>query len=42
MTKAGYQKAFNILAGFEGDLNGERHRGLVSGWKAAGLPTETG
>jgi rhodanese-related sulfurtransferase len=38
MTKAGYQKAFNIASGFEGDLDDTRHRGAISGWKAAGLP----
>jgi len=38
MTRAGFEKAFNIAGGFEGDLNGEGHRGLTNGWKAAGLP----
>ena len=38
MAQAGYQKAFNIVGGFEGDLNGERHRGTENGWKAADLP----
>jgi rhodanese-related sulfurtransferase len=38
MTRAGYEKAFNIAGGFEGDLDQEGHRGMVSGWKAAGLP----
>jgi rhodanese-related sulfurtransferase len=38
MTEAGFQKSFNIAGGFEGDLDGERHRGQLSGWKAAGLP----
>ncbi|MEM9756807.1 MAG: rhodanese-like domain-containing protein [Pseudomonadota bacterium] len=28
----------NVLGGFEGDLDRERHRGGVSGWKVAGLP----
>ena len=27
MTAAGFHKAFNIAGGFEGDLDGERHRG---------------
>ncbi len=31
-------KAFNIADGFEGGLDDERHRGLVGGWKASGLP----
>jgi rhodanese-related sulfurtransferase len=38
MAQAGYHKAFNIAGGFEGDLNGERHRGMQNGWKAASLP----
>jgi rhodanese-related sulfurtransferase len=38
MTKAGYAKAYNVAGGFEGDLDGERHRGAKNGWKAAGLP----
>jgi rhodanese-related sulfurtransferase len=37
-TKAGYAKAFNIAGGFEGDLDAEKKRGRVGGWKAAGLP----
>ena len=38
MTRAGFRKAFNIAGGFEGDLDGEGHRGRISGWKATGLP----
>lgn len=38
MTQAGYSRAYNIAGGFEGDLDGERHRGNKNGWKAAGLP----
>jgi rhodanese-related sulfurtransferase len=38
MAQAGYQKAFNIAGGFEGDLNGKHHRGTENGWKAASLP----
>ncbi len=38
MTRAGYAKAYNIAGGFEGDLDGERHRGRKNGWKASGLP----
>ncbi|SKA17982.1 rhodanese-like domain-containing protein [Consotaella salsifontis] len=37
MTARGYSHCFNILEGFEGPLDGARHRG-ASGWKAAGLP----
>ena len=38
MTRAGFQKAFNIASGFEGDLDGEGHRSRLNGWKAIGLP----
>jgi rhodanese-related sulfurtransferase len=38
MTEAGFPNSFNIAGGFEGDLDAKRHRGQLSGWKAAGLP----
>ena len=38
MTERGYTKCYNVAGGFEGDLDGERHRGRAGGWKAAGLP----
>jgi rhodanese-related sulfurtransferase len=38
LTAQGYTQCFNVAGGFEGDLDGERHRGRVGGWKAAGLP----
>ena len=38
LTQAGYTRAYNVAGGFEGDLDGERHRGHKNGWKAAGLP----
>jgi len=37
-TERGYHACYNVAGGFEGDPDGERHRGRVSGWKAAGLP----
>jgi rhodanese-related sulfurtransferase len=37
-TKAGWQEAYNILEGFEGDKDGEGHRGKLGGWRKAGLP----
>jgi len=36
-AKAGYSRAFNILEGFEGDLNSRQQRG-DTGWRKAGLP----
>jgi rhodanese-related sulfurtransferase len=37
-TEAGYQRCYNVSDGFEGALDGARHRGRAAGWKAAGLP----
>ncbi|HEY5048677.1 MAG TPA: rhodanese-like domain-containing protein [Rhizomicrobium sp.] len=38
MTKARWTRAYNIIGGFEGDLDDERHRGGRNGWKSSGLP----
>ena len=39
LTAAGYERAYNILDGFEGQLDRQGHRGANnSGWKASGLP----
>lgn len=38
MAAAGFTRSFNVAGGFEGNLDGDRHRGTVDGWKAAGLP----
>ena len=38
LTAAGFAQAFNIGDGFEGDVDGEGHRGTSNGWKAANLP----
>lgn len=35
---AGHRHAFNILEGFEGNLDEEQHRGMRGGWRMAGLP----
>lgn len=37
-AEAGYLQAFNILEGFEGDLNEQAQRGHLGGWRRAGLP----
>lgn len=31
-------ECLNVATGFEGDLDGKRHRGNKNGWKVAGLP----
>ena len=38
MTEAGYTRCYNVVGGFEGDLNDQKHRGNTGGWKVAGLP----
>ena len=38
MAAAGYVACHNVAGGFEGPPDGSTHRGLVAGWKAAGLP----
>lgn len=37
-TQAGWQEAYNVLEGFEGDKDAEGHRNTVGGWRKAGLP----
>ena len=37
-ARVGYNQAFNVLEGFEGDKDGSGHRNTVGGWRAAGLP----
>lgn len=39
-TQAGYGNCFNVLEGFEGDLDNEGHRNVLNGWRALGLPWE--
>ena len=38
MSKAGYTRCYNISGGFEGELDGEGHRGKTGGWKTQHLP----
>jgi rhodanese-related sulfurtransferase len=40
LEAAGFNKVFNILEGFEGDLDENFHRGTLGGWRKAGLPWE--
>ena len=39
-TQTGYIDCYNILEGFEGNLDDKQHRSSVGGWRAAGLPWE--
>ena len=38
LEAAGYQHLINILEGFEGTLDSEKHRGNIDGWRFHGLP----
>ena len=38
IAKAGYSGAFNVLEGFEGELNDESQRGSLGGWRFHSLP----
>lgn len=40
LEQAGYRHVYNILEGFEGDRDADRHRGTVNGWRFYGLPWE--
>ena len=40
LEQAGFTEVMNVLNGFEGDLNGERQRGKLNGWRFDGLPWE--
>jgi rhodanese-related sulfurtransferase len=37
-TRGQFQHAFNVLEGFEGELDPTRHRGNIDGWRYRGLP----
>jgi rhodanese-related sulfurtransferase len=37
-TKAGLGLVFNVLEGFEGEINEQGHRGTQDGWRLHGLP----
>ena len=37
-TKAGFQQVYNVLEGFEGDLDERQQRGHNNGWRHSGLP----
>jgi len=39
-TKVGYSDCYNMLEGFEGDKDANKHRNTIGGWRAAGLPWE--
>lgn len=38
LAKAGYTNAYNVLEGFEGEIDAQQHRGVGDGWRFRGLP----
>lgn len=38
LEEAGFNKIFNVLHGFEGELDDDHHRSAINGWRQAGLP----
>lgn len=38
VTTLGYGNCYNVLYGFDGDINERGQRGLINGWKADQLP----
>ena len=38
LTRQGFRRCYNLAGGFEGDLDGDRHRAGRNGWKFSGLP----
>ncbi len=37
-ARAGFVHVFNVLEGFEGEIDEHRHRGGLGGWRSHGLP----
>ena len=40
LEAAGYQHLINIVDGFEGSLDADKHRNNINGWRFCGLPWE--
>jgi len=40
LEEAGFTKVYNVLHGFEGELDEKHHRGTKTGWRHEGLPWE--
>jgi len=37
-TEAGWSECYNVLEGFEGDIDENHHRNTIGGWRVSGLP----
>jgi rhodanese-related sulfurtransferase len=40
LERAGFTKIYNVVHGFEGDLNDRHQRNVTAGWRFEGLPWE--
>ena len=40
LEAAGFRNIYNVLHGFEGELDSQQHRSTQSGWRFDGLPWE--
>ena len=40
LEESGFSKVYNVLHGFEGELDTDHHRGASTGWRFEGLPWE--
>lgn len=40
LEKHGFSRVYNVLHGFEGELDDNHHRGTRTGWRFEGLPWE--
>ncbi len=40
LTEAGFKEVYNVLHGFEGDLDESHRRSSLNGWRHDGLPWE--
>lgn len=38
LIEAGFKDVYNVLDGFEGELNDDHHRSSLGGWRFEGLP----
>ena len=40
LERAGFKKIYNVVQGFEGELNDQHRRNSLAGWRFEGLPWE--
>lgn len=40
LQEQGFARVYNVAEGFEGDLDENRHRNTINGWRVHGLPWE--